>query len=153
MNNFAASFTVSWLTPIPVISFALASPAKFGERGFNLLVAGEAAFRRRTQAAIDAGKLFRRGLVFAVLQSGVEFKRELGKLVLDMRRPCLDAFQNLGQLLCLHERKCTTIASGGEPKNGFRFATPILCARDITQIAARREIAKRIEGHGLASRR
>lgn len=80
------------------------SPAEFGERGFNLLFGREAAFSRRAQAAIDTGKLFRRRLVFAVFQPGVEFEGELGKLVLDMRRPCLDTFQGSGELLCLHEQ-------------------------------------------------
>ena len=37
-----------------------------------------------------------------VLEAGVEFKCEFSKLVLDLRRPSLNAFQNLGQLLCFH---------------------------------------------------
>jgi len=54
------------------------------------LIACETAFRRVAQATVDAGKFFQRGLVFAVLEAGVEFKREFGKLVLDLGRPCLD---------------------------------------------------------------
>jgi hypothetical protein len=86
--------------------------AEFCEYGFDLLIAGEAAFRRVAQAAIDAGQFIRRRFVFTVLEAGVELKREFGKLVLDFGRPCLDAFQNLGQFLCLHGWECIMIANG-----------------------------------------
>src|SRR5271166_1353451 len=80
----------------------LSSPAEFCERGFDFAITGEAAFGRRVQAAIDAGKFFRRRLVFAIPEPSLELKREFGKLVLDIRRPCLDAFQNLGQFFGFH---------------------------------------------------
>jgi hypothetical protein len=82
----------------------LSFTAEFCERGLNLRIGGEAAFLRRAQTAIDTGKFFRRGFVFAILESGVEFKREFGELVLDMGWPSLDALQNFGQFLCLHDR-------------------------------------------------
>jgi len=71
--------------------------AEFCEHGFDLLIPCEAALGCRAQAAVDASKFFRRGLVFATLESGIEFKCEFGKLVLDLGRPCLDAFQNFVQ--------------------------------------------------------
>jgi hypothetical protein len=81
----------------------LSSTAEFGEDGFDLAVAGEAAFGRRPQATIDAGKFVRRRFVLTPFEPGIKFKGEVGNLVLDLGRPCLDAFLDFGRLLCLHD--------------------------------------------------
>src|SRR6202047_5443242 len=60
----------------------LSFTAEFCEHGFDLAVAGEAALGRRAQAAVDTGKFFRRRLVLAIPEPGIEFKCEFGKLVL-----------------------------------------------------------------------
>ena len=69
----------------------------------------KAAIRSGAQAAIDAGKLLRRRLIFAGLQAGIQLKRKLGKFVLDVGRPRLDPLQNLGQFRCLHRGKVTPL--------------------------------------------
>jgi hypothetical protein len=83
--------------------------SEFCERRFDLLFARKAAFRGGAQATIDAGKLLRRRLAFAVLQAGIEFKCKLGELVLGVGWPCLDPLQNLCQFRCLHDADVTQL--------------------------------------------
>jgi hypothetical protein len=77
--------------------------AELGERGLDLFISCEAAFSRRPQAAVNAGK-FRFGrLVVALAQTFLNIARDLGKLVLRMRGPVFHPLKNFGELLGFHE--------------------------------------------------
>jgi hypothetical protein len=86
--------------------------AEFCEHRLDLLLGGKAASRRGTQSAVDAGQFLRRRLIYAVPNFGVEFEREVGKLVLHLWRPRLDALQNVGQFSRLHGYECSTMPTG-----------------------------------------
>jgi hypothetical protein len=105
------------------LSRMMTTSNQFCQHGFDLMVAGETAFGCIPQTPINASKFFRRRFIFAGPESSVEFKGEFGKFVLYVGRPCLDAFQNLGQLLGLHGLSYIIPADGRELKN----ESPVSC--------------------------
>ena len=53
-----------------------------GEHRFNLFVGREASLPRRLEPAVDPFKLLGRRMIDPALEIGVDFERDLGKLLL-----------------------------------------------------------------------
>jgi putative endonuclease len=80
------------------------SAAKFGECRRNLRIGCEASFGGIAQAMFDAGTLLVGRLVENVFEAGIDIERNLGQLILRIRRPVLDALQRLAQQFGFHMR-------------------------------------------------
>jgi hypothetical protein len=74
----------------------------FFENLTDLMVGCKSSFARRFQATIYSGQLFRRRLVQACSQPGINFKRDLRKLALRLFRPFFHAFENIFENLGCH---------------------------------------------------
>jgi hypothetical protein len=61
--------------------------AELGEHRFDLCVGSEPALFRITQTAVDSGQLLGRRFVDDVLKAGIDIERDLGELILRLRRP------------------------------------------------------------------
>src|SRR3954464_3474113 len=115
---------------IPASSFT----AEFCEGGFDLLRRRETAFGGVAQPAFYAGEFFRRRLIVALSKSGVEVEREVGKSILRLGRPSLDALQNLGQFFGLHGYECTqsrSVVCGRGRESLIRLAARVCRNNDI----------------------
>lgn len=81
----------------------------FFENPTDLIVGCESAFSCGLQAAINPNKLRRRGLVFPVSETSIDFKRDLRKLGLRLFRPRFHALQHVFEYLGGHARYFITL--------------------------------------------
>jgi hypothetical protein len=72
------------------------------EKLFDLLVSCKSALARRPEASVNACKFFRRRMIFAGAEPGIDLKRKLGKFGLGRFGPCLDPLQNVFEFLRCH---------------------------------------------------
>jgi hypothetical protein len=84
-----------------------------------LRIRRKAPLLRVAQAPVDACKLLVGRLIGLVLEAGVNFTCDLGKLVLRMRRLAFDPFKNFGELSGFHDDSLAQV-----PIDGIRCAIP-----------------------------
>jgi hypothetical protein len=78
------------------------SAAELGEPRLHIGIGCELAFDRILQSAVDAFELRLGRLIDDIFEAGVDVERDLGKLVLSIRRPTLDPLQRLVEQLGFH---------------------------------------------------
>ena len=92
----------------------------FGDNGFYLLIRREAPRARRYQAAIDAGTLSGRRMIFAFVNPLIDFERNLGQHVLRMFAPSFYALKCFFEHFRCHSDNISNAApacqSAGTPR-------------------------------------
>jgi hypothetical protein len=72
------------------------------EKFFDLLISRKSALAGSLEASLNACKLFRRRMIFAGAEPGIDLERKLGEFGLSRLGPRFDPFQNVLEFFRRH---------------------------------------------------